>query len=64
MELLLLRETSMTLTEIDKQMKENPERLHRMYFFIMEIKKEEARKLDGIQNKSLTTGGKDIVRVE
>lgn len=64
MELLLMRETSMTLTEIDRQMKKNPERLHRIYFFLMEIKKEEARKIDDIQNNPITTGGKDIVRMK
>lgn len=63
MESLFLTETSMTLTEIDKQLKENPERLYRIYFFLMEIKKEEARKVKHLQDGN-TSGGVDIVKMK
>ena len=64
MESLFLTETSMTLTEIDKQLKKNPERLYRIYYFLMEIKREEARKLENLPDGDNPSGGKDIVKMK
>lgn len=57
---MILRETSITLTELDRLKEENPKRYWEFYFWLLLEKLEETRKIEELENRTNDTGSKDV----